>query len=115
LRRSTDGRTVFADIKCWLEAPMEQVSERQIMRVNPDNDVAFQSYASAVQSRKTVTPTAGDEVDLSGAACLEETVRNLPLVRPDKVAHAKALLEDPSYPNDATMEKVAGVLAENSK
>jgi hypothetical protein len=44
---------------------------------------------------------------------LNKALTNMPEVRANEVARAKALVADPNYPSPEQMEKVAGVLAAN--
>ena len=41
----------------------------------------------------------------------ERALKRLPEVRPEAVAHAKALLSDPEYPSANTLRRVANLLA----
>ena len=42
---------------------------------------------------------------------LQQTLKQSPPVRPDKVAQANALLNDGNYPSDAALNQLAGFLA----
>jgi hypothetical protein len=46
---------------------------------------------------------------------LQRALESVPVIRPEKVAAAKALVEDPSYPGEDTLGRVAGLLAEHMK
>ena len=84
------------------------------MRVNPNPDpseiAALQ--ATTVKRQAPATP-ATDNVSLAGSQKLAEALKQTPEVRPEKVAEAKRLLQDPSYPSDAVLGKVAGLLAQH--
>ena len=80
------------------------------MRVNPNSDIQGPIGATPMKSKgKTATPQ--DNVDLAGSTELARALENVPVVRADKVAKAKALVEDSSYPNETALSRVAGVLA----
>ena len=42
-------------------------------------------------------------------------MEKIPLVRSDKVAMAKQLVQNPNYPDDATLRKVADVVTDHLK
>jgi hypothetical protein len=44
---------------------------------------------------------------------LEQSLRDTPAVRPDKVAQAKALVSDPNYPSDEALNRMSGLLAQH--
>jgi len=43
---------------------------------------------------------------------LEKTLQAIPLIRPEAVARASALVADENYPSDETLARVAGHLAD---
>ena len=45
------------------------------------------------------------------AQSLERSVKDLPLVRPEEVARARALVADVKYPPDEMMSRIASLLA----
>ena len=53
---------------------------------------------------------SGDEASFSSINNLKSALAQVPDVRADKVAQAKSLLEDPSYPNNAVLGRVAHAL-----
>ena len=58
------------------------------------------------------TRAAADDSSVSfSASSLEQTLKQTPQVRPEKIAAAAALLADGSYPSDAAMNQLAGFLA----
>jgi hypothetical protein len=54
-----------------------------------------------------------DKVVLSGTAALRRSWAQTPAVRADKVAQAKALVADSSYPPPSVTDQVAGLLAQH--
>ena len=42
---------------------------------------------------------------------LEQTLQNTPVVRPEEVSRASALVADENYPSDEMLNKMAGLLA----
>jgi hypothetical protein len=40
-------------------------------------------------------------------------LKNSSQIRPEKVAQASALVSDPTYPSDETLNRLAGLLAKN--
>ena len=58
---------------------------------------------------KTSAPAAGDSFD--STATLKSAQNPAASVRPEKIARASALLADPSYPDNQTLNQLAGFLA----
>ena len=54
---------------------------------------------------------ANDTAPLSSAQALEQSVRNLPLVRPEQVARARELVADVQYPPTEMLERISSLLA----
>jgi len=44
---------------------------------------------------------------------LQQTLKDSPQIRPEKVAQASALVADPSYPSDDVLNRMAGLLAQH--
>ena len=44
---------------------------------------------------------------------LEQSLKDAPQVRPEKVAQASALVADASYPSDEVLNRMAGLLAKH--
>ena len=87
------------------------------MRVDPSNHVPDPSN---VASAKPKTPVATPEqeqntTDFAASTQLTKAMEKIPLVRSDKVAVAKQLVQNPNYPDDATLRKVADVVADHLK
>jgi len=80
------------------------------MRVNPSDGSAA---VTASQSRPAVQKNRLESDTLTAEATegLERALKEAPTVRADKVARAKALLDDPSYPSAAHLDKLASLLA----
>lgn len=84
------------------------------MRVNPNSDVPKSVEALATKPKPPVE-SSHDQADLVASARLSEKLKAVPEVRADKVAAARALIADPSFPGDARLEKVAGILSNHIK
>jgi hypothetical protein len=82
------------------------------MQVNPNDNVPGPIGVPRVKSNAP-TETPRDKAVLAGSAELARSLKNVPAVRACKVAQAKALIQDPSYPNEAALRRVAGVLADH--
>jgi hypothetical protein len=82
------------------------------MQVNPNNNVPGPIGVPRVKSN-ALTATPQDKTVPAGSADLARALRNVPAVRAVKVAQAKALVQDPSYPNEAALRRVADVLADH--
>ena len=82
------------------------------MRVNPNSGP---SQVTDIPGR-TAPPgprLEQDKLALEGADALNQSLRQTPDVRPDKVEYAQRLVADPSYPCAAIVKSVAGVIAGN--
>ena len=55
--------------------------------------------------------TQADGASFPGSSSLENALKNLPAVRPEKVAQARALISDSQYPPDDVLDRIAVLLA----
>jgi hypothetical protein len=80
------------------------------MRVNPNNDAAA---VSATHSRVAAAkPRLGqDQLAVSTTESLNRSLELTPATRTDKVAEAKALIQDGSYPPEVIIRKISALLA----
>jgi hypothetical protein len=80
------------------------------MRVNPNSEA---SVVSAIQGRTAAPqPSLGqDKLALTTAETLNRSLDQTPEVRADKVAEAKALVQDGSYPPAVIIRKISALLA----
>lgn len=87
------------------------------MRVDPSNHVPDPSnVASAKPKMPVATPEQEQNTtDFAASTQLTKAMEKIPLVRSDKVALAKQLVQNPNYPDDATLRKVADVVADHLK
>jgi hypothetical protein len=86
------------------------------MRIDPKNEPsALASAALATRTKAQKPVTAQDQPAFEGTERLTRALAEIPLVRADKVAMAKNLIKDPSYPSNAVLEKVSNLLANNIK
>jgi len=49
--------------------------------------------------------------DLEASRKLARDLEAIPLVRSEKVEHAKTLVNDPSYPSDTVLDRISDLLA----
>ena len=61
-------------------------------------------------ARPSATPAA-DDTSFQVSAALQDKLKNLPAVRPEKVAQAKALVSDTQYPPGFVLDRIAVLLA----
>lgn len=66
-------------------------------------------------SKQDSTVTATDGASFQGTEALEEKLKNLQAIRPEKVQQAKLLASRPDYPPDDVLDRIAVLLAINSK
>ena len=60
---------------------------------------------------KIVTPNMSFE----RTTALEQALKKIPLVRPDQVAKATAMVSDPNYPTDAELSRIADLFTMHIK
>jgi anti-sigma28 factor (negative regulator of flagellin synthesis) len=80
------------------------------MRVNPNSEAMVVSAGPG----RTAAPQprlGQDEMTLTTAQSLNRSLEQTPDVRPDKVAEAKALIQDGSYPPAVIIRKISALLA----
>ena len=58
---------------------------------------------------------SADKTSFPGSAALQDKLKNLSDVRPEKVAHAKGLVSNSQYPPDDVLDRIAVLLAINVK
>lgn len=60
--------------------------------------------------KPSVATSAADTAPLS-ASSLEQSVRDLPVVRPEQVERARSLIADTKYPPQEMLNRIANLLA----
>lgn len=90
---------------------MTNIANLNSMKVNQHRDLPSAAPVSRPATTK-MSAAPAPTTDFTAAANLAEKLAATPEVRADQVARAKALIADPNYPNEATIEKVAQRLAE---
>ena len=87
------------------------------MRVDPNHHVPDPSkVAPAKPKTAAAAPNAEQNTtDFAASTQLTKAMEKIPLVRSDKVAMAKQLVQNPNYPDDATLRKVADVVTDHLK
>ena len=68
-------------------------------------------YSPPVVRRDPSTATADNTMSFERTNSLEQSLKDAPQVRPEKVAQASALVADPGYPSDEALNRLAGLLA----
>ena len=81
------------------------------MRIDPNHDFSAAARIQAVKVSAQKTGAAKDAAGLDRPAELLAVLKQIPEVRADKVARAKELLQDSSYPSDSVLGKVSDILA----
>jgi archaellum component FlaG (FlaF/FlaG flagellin family) len=60
-----------------------------------------------------VTESTDTTMPFERTQSLEQSLKDTSQVRPEKVAQASALIADPNYPSDETLNRMAGLLAKH--
>lgn len=66
--------------------------------------------SQSVVRREGAAP-APAEASFERAASLEKSLKEIPLVRPEKVERARSLVMDVKYPPEETLNRIANLLA----
>jgi len=93
------------------------ITKNSIMEVNfnpgrVDTNPAANARISQAARRES-TESAEETMSFKRTQSLEQTLKNSPQVRPEAVTRANALVNDPSYPTDEQLNRIAGLLAKN--
>jgi len=70
-------------------------------------------YNQPAVRRDLPTAKADNTMSFERTNSLEQSLKDAPQVRPEKVAQANALVADASYPSDELLNRVAGLLAKH--
>ena len=62
-------------------------------------------------NRRAAIQPADNTMSFDQTQSLEQNLKSIPQVRPEKVAQAAALVANPNYPSDVQLNKMAGLLA----
>lgn len=68
-----------------------------------------------VVRRPDAAPSPKEAAPFASAQNLEQSVKNLPLVRPGQVERARALIADVQYPPTEMLERISSLLAMHLK
>lgn len=85
------------------------------MRVEPNDNTPNAWPINPAKAREVSVPASAPEaniIDFGGSAQLLEKLEKTDETRADKIAAARALVQDPNYPNETTLRKVADVIAD---
>lgn len=63
--------------------------------------------------RREPAQSAASAMSFDNTQALEQTLREIPTIRPEAVNRAAALLSDSNYPSDEMMSRVANLLSQN--
>src|SRR3569833_3175848 len=72
----------------------------------------------AESSKPVARPNAvapADDTSFPVSAALQDKLKNMPTVRPEKIAYAKGLVSDLKYPPGDVLDRIAVLLAINVK
>jgi hypothetical protein len=70
-----------------------------------------QAEPSQPATRQDAPAAATDGASFQVTAALQDKLKNLQSVRPEKVAQAQTLLSNPQYPPDDVLDRIAVLLA----
>ena len=79
------------------------------IKFNPSQPAG--SAANQPVARPNAAARSSETAPFEQAQSLERSVKNLPLVRPEQVERARALVADVQYPPMETLDRIASLLA----
>ena len=92
----------------WLNSRSPNLNKIMVVEFNTGGA----NFIPVRQSSARQTEAASDDSSvLFSTQSLQQTLKESPQVRPEKVAQAAALVSDGNYPSDAALNKLAGFLA----
>lgn len=68
-----------------------------------------------VARRESTSTTETTTMSFERTTALEQSLKEVPLVRPEKVARAADLIADPSYPSKSDLNRMANLFAQHLK
>lgn len=83
------------------------------MEVEFNVGLAANNPVSQPSVSRESTPPAASAMSFENTQALEQTLQEVPVVRPEAVERAAALLSDANYPSDDVLDRVAAVLSQN--
>lgn len=85
------------------------------MEVEFNVGLAATNPVSQPSVRREAVQPAASAMSFENTQALEQSLREIPTVRPEALDRAAALLSDPNYPSDEALDQVATVLSQNIK
>jgi hypothetical protein len=58
---------------------------------------------------QSTSKTVTNEISFEQTTALDQALRKIPVVRPDQVAKATAMVANPNYPTDAELDRIANL------
>ena len=99
----------------WLVSRLPKFNKIMVVEFNTGG-ANFIPVRQASAQRASSVPAGTNDADDSSVSfspqSLQQSLKDLPQVRPEKVAQASALATDSSYPSDAALNQLAGFLAQ---
>jgi len=83
------------------------------MEVEFNVGLAGNTPASQSPVSRAPSPSASNSMSFENTQALEQTLKEIPTVRPEVVEHAAGLLADANYPSNDVLDRVAATLAQN--
>jgi hypothetical protein len=81
------------------------------MEVDFNPSLNVNAGASQPVARQKNLQPPDTTMSIGRTQALEQTLQNTPVVRPEEVSRASALVADENYPSDEMLNKMAGLLA----
>lgn len=78
---------------------------------NPNRYSEVPSGGTGKVSRRDEAQSSGNTAGFERTQALESALKEMPAVRPEKIARARALVADVKYPPDEVLNRIANLLA----
>ena len=96
----------------WLVSRLPKFKKIMVVEFNTGGANFIPVRQASARRAENMSDGDADDSSVSfSAQSLQQSLKNLPQVRPEKVAQASALAADASYPSDAALNQLAGFLA----
>jgi hypothetical protein len=82
-----------------------------VMKINPNTNPVRVDGAQPPKPAASAKLPAAEADAFAGSAAVNSALRNSPDSRPDAVARARTLINDPSYPGPETLRGISQLLA----
>jgi hypothetical protein len=81
------------------------------VKINPNSDPLRIDSTQAPKPAAPANPPVSEPASFAGSAAVNSALGTTPDIRPEFVARARTLINDPSYPGNEVLKQVSQLLA----